>query len=114
MSEQSESGCHCAGSSEVRERTGDESLRKMILCLFELGTALRRRGGDEVMICGYANQLTVFRRRVTAVSVEQKREAQGRFSGRSEPVSLFAWAEETAGSIPAARIICGIGVMANT
>ena len=36
------------------------------------------------------------------------------FSGRSEPVSLFAWDEETAGSIPAARIICGVGVMANT
>lgn len=109
MSEQSESGCHCAGSSEVRERTEDERLRTTILCLIELGTALRRRGGDEVMICGYANQLTVFRRRVTGVSVEQKREAWDRISGRSEPVSLFAWDEETAGSIPAARIMKDFG-----
>lgn len=30
MSEQSESGCHCADSSEVRERTGDESLRNIM------------------------------------------------------------------------------------
>ena len=50
--------------------------------MYELGTALRRRGGDEVIICGYANQLTVFRRRVTGVSVEQKRQAQDRFFGR--------------------------------
>lgn len=50
--------------------------------MYELVTALRRRGGDEVIICGYANQLTVFRRRVTGVSVEQKRQAQDRFFGR--------------------------------